>query len=59
VVLIGRWLVSQIFNTSVDRGESRIYDRIDSSRKIDSPRQSGKHLVLGAPQRAPVSALIS
>ena len=49
MVLIGRWLVRQIFNTSVDRGESRIYDRIDSSRKIDSPRQSGKHLVLGAP----------
>lgn len=59
MVPIDRWLAGQIFNTSVDRGEGRIYDRIDSSREIDSPRQSGKHLVLGAPQRAPVSALIS
>jgi hypothetical protein len=59
VVPISRWRASQIFNTSVDRSEGRIYDRIDSPRQTDSPRQSGKHLVPGAPQRAPVSVLIS
>jgi hypothetical protein len=59
VVRISCRRASQIFNTSVDRSEGRIYDRIDSPGQIDSPRQSGKHLVLGAPQRAPVSALIS
>ena len=53
MVPIIRWQASHIFNTSVDRSEGRIYDRIDSPGQIDSPRRSGKHLVPGAPQRAP------